>query len=49
MKLIKIPICEFGKDLGIDDIIERVKYTKGDKNNIGDSPQDYVEIVVMKK
>ena len=49
MRIIKIPVCVFGKDLEIDDIIEHVKYTKGDKNDVGDSPSDYVEIVVRKK
>lgn len=42
--MIKIPICEFGKKLGITDTIEEIYYTKGDKNDIGDSPDDYVVI-----
>ena len=43
---IKIPICKFGKKLEIKDIITSVKYHKGSKNNIGDSPDDYVEIEI---
>lgn len=42
--MIKIPICELGKKLGITDLIESISYSKGDKNDIGDSPDDYVEI-----
>lgn len=42
--MIKIPICEFGKKLGITDMIDCIQYDKGNKNDIGDSPDDYVEI-----
>jgi len=42
--MIKMPICELGKKLGITDLIDSIDYRKGDKNNIGDSPDDYVEI-----
>jgi hypothetical protein len=41
---IKIKICRFGKNLGLKDIIESVSYEKGDKNDIGDEPDDYVII-----
>jgi topoisomerase IA-like protein len=46
MSEIKIPICEFGKKLDLKDIIEKVEYVKGDKNDIGDDPEDYVRIVI---
>lgn len=45
--MIKIPICEFGKKLGITDLIDTIRYHKGDKNDIGDSPDDYVEITFV--
>ncbi len=45
--MIKIPICEFGKKLGITDLIDNIRYTKGDFNDKGDSPKDYVEIIFV--
>jgi len=45
--MIKIPICEFGKKLGITDMIDYVHYSKGDKNDVGDSKDDYVEITYI--
>jgi len=46
---IRIPICEFGKKLDVKDIIEKVEYAKGNKNDIGDSPNDYVRIILKEK
>ena len=43
-KEVRIKICTFGKTLDINDIIESVSYEKGDKNDIGDAPEDYVVI-----
>ena len=43
-KEVRIKICSFGKALDIKDIIESVSYEKGDKNDIGDEPDDYVVI-----
>jgi len=49
MRIIKIPICVFGKSLKIDDIIEKVDYIKGDKNDVGDDVSDYVQIIIRSK
>jgi len=46
MSELKIPICSFGKKLDIKRIIEKVEYVKGNKNDIGDSEDDYVVIVL---
>ncbi len=42
--MIKMPICELGKKLGITDLIDSISYSKGNHNDTGDSPDDYVEI-----
>lgn len=42
----KVKICDFGKALGIEDIIESVTYSKGDRNNKGDQPGDHVIITL---
>jgi len=49
MRIIKIPICVFGKSLKIDDIIEKVDYVKGEKNDIGDKDDDYVQVIIRSK
>jgi len=49
MSKIKIPICAFGKKLDIKRIIEKVEYVKGDKNDVGDSPDDYVVITLKEE
>jgi len=46
MSELKIPICSFGKKLDIKHIIEKVEYVKGNKNDIGDSEDDYVKITL---
>ena len=49
MSEIKIPICTFGKKLNIKRIIEKVEYVKGDKNDEGTEPDDYVKITIKEE
>jgi len=49
VKTLKIPICKFGKGLDIKEIILGVMYIKGNKNDVGDGADDYVEIIIKEK
>ena len=42
----EVKICDFGKALGIKDIVEKVEYVRGDHNTKGDEKGDHVIITL---
>ena len=42
----EVKICDFGKALGITDIVEKVEYVRGDHNTKGDEKGDHVIITL---